>query len=331
MRKFSIYPPLDGYNIPDQVFGVNKDYYASLNLGLTNGHDGYDYICPVGTPIYSKIDGIVRSKYIDTAGAKTIGIITRDCDYDYNGVGCYFMLLYVHLDSFANLDEGDFVKMGDLIGYTGNTGMSQVPHLHLGIYPLSDYSTIIDIHNGFRGAVNPGNYIIDIPKYFRLLGLISQLLDKISTLWKTKTVPDNKYATIGATMPHVEVNTHEVSPKYDWSNPEAARHSVRVICDEEGLSVTKKNILTACIKVESNFDPKAVHYNKGKDGKVWSADWGICQVNDYWNIGPNKPFPSVEYVLDNPEACVRWMVKMFLAGKEKLWASYTNGAYKQYL
>jgi hypothetical protein len=28
-------------------------------------------------------------------------------------------------------------------------------------------------------------------------------------------------------------------------------------------------------------------------------------ANDYYNIGTGKPFPSVSYVLNYPEACVR--------------------------
>jgi hypothetical protein len=120
-------------------------------------------------------------------------------------------------------------------------------------------------------------------------------------------------------------------PVYYWNTPEAARHSVRVICDEEGLTVDMKNILCACVQVESGFNPLAVHYNKDQTGAVWSTDYGISQINDYWNIGPGKPFPSSDYVLQNPEACVRWMCHQFLAGNAHLWSSYQSKEYLKYL
>ena len=109
---------------------------------------------------------------------------------------------------------------------------------------------------------------------------------------------------------------------YDWSDPEKARHSVRVICDEEGLTVAQKNTLCETVKCESGFNPLAKHENKNAKGVITSTDWGICQINDYWHIGPNKSFPSVEYVLNNPEACIRWMCTMWKANKQMLWVCY---------
>lgn len=127
------------------------------------------------------------------------------------------------------------------------------------------------------------------------------------------------------------------APKYLWDNPNDARHSVRVICDEEGLSWDMKNDLSACVDVESgfmNYQPDGTpteFQNLDKVGRVWSTDWGICQVNDWFHIGEGKDFPSVDYVMQNPDACVRWMAKQFLAGNAHLWSSYASGAYKKYL
>lgn len=118
---------------------------------------------------------------------------------------------------------------------------------------------------------------------------------------------------------------------YLWDTPANARHSIRVICDEMGLPYVQKNILTACVEVESGFNPKAIHLNKDGQGHILSTDYGIVQVNDFWWIGATKQFPSTDYVLNNPETCVRWMVKMFLEGKQNMWCSYTSGAYKRYL
>lgn len=122
----------------------------------------------------------------------------------------------------------------------------------------------------------------------------------------------------------------EPTPKYLWDTTANARHSVRVICDEEGLSVPEKNLITAVIAGESGFKNLAKLENK-KEGKVWSTDWGICQINDYFHIGPGKTFPSVKYVLENPDKVVRWMIKQYRAGNLGWWVAYKNGSYKKYL
>jgi hypothetical protein len=125
-----------------------------------------------------------------------------------------------------------------------------------------------------------------------------------------------------------------MNPIYIWSTPKDARHSVRVICDEEGLSVSDKNIICACIQQESGFKIDAV----GPYNKNGTRDFGICQFNDgvnahgqaYW-IGYGATFGSIDEVLENPEKCVRVMIKQFKAGHLNWWASYSSGAYKKWL
>lgn len=114
-------------------------------------------------------------------------------------------------------------------------------------------------------------------------------------------------------------------PKLDFSTPKAAYHSTRVLCDEMGLTLEEKNTICACIFQESRFDNRAIGKNKK------STDWGIVQVNDFWHIGKGKQFPSVEYVVANPETCVRWMINCLIQKNLEMWASYKSGAYKQWL
>lgn len=111
-----------------------------------------------------------------------------------------------------------------------------------------------------------------------------------------------------------------------WNTPQHAFHSTRVVCDEIGLSYPQKNILCACVFQESRFSNKAVGKN------AHSTDWGIVQINDHFNIGVGKPFPSVEYVLEHPEECVRWMARIYKnTGALQPWSSFTSGAYTQWL
>lgn len=118
----------------------------------------------------------------------------------------------------------------------------------------------------------------------------------------------------------------EEPPKYDWDTPVLARHSVRVICDEEGLTLEQKNLITAVISCESGFRVNAINGNK--DG---TTDYGICQYNSYWYIGKGKPIASIDEALNNPEKCVRVMIKQFKKGQLKDWICYRHGLYKKYL
>ena len=67
-------------------------------------------------PVVSMTDGTVRSKGWLELGGWRLGIETEQ--------GAYFY--YAHLDSYAQIEEGDAVKAGDLLGYMGDTGYSTV-------------------------------------------------------------------------------------------------------------------------------------------------------------------------------------------------------------
>ena len=122
-----------------------------------------------------------------------------------------------------------------------------------------------------------------------------------------------------------------VVPKYLWDTPEQARHSVRVICDEQKLSFAEKNLITAVIQAESGFYNTAINKNRNFHNVVTSIDYGICQINTRFHIGEGKTFPSVEYVLQNPDKVVQWMIKMFRAGHLNWWIAFVNGSYKKYM
>ena len=127
----------------------------------------------------------------------------------------------------------------------------------------------------------------------------------------------------------------------DWSDPIQARHNVRALCDLAGMAVADKNVLAAVVEAESGFlnyyisGPKigqpVLNRNLRADGSLSSTDWGICQINDRYHIGPGKDFPSVQYVLENPQAAVEWMIKMYQAGQIDMWCAFTNGSYLRWL
>ncbi len=117
----------------------------------------------------------------------------------------------------------------------------------------------------------------------------------------------------------------------DWSKPSQVYHATRILCDEAGLTVDEKNLICACIYQESQFHNSATNHNKNAQGVTLSTDWGLCQINDHYHIGAHKDFPSVDYVLQNPDKVVQWMISMYKHGLLKQWVSYSSGAYKKWL
>lgn len=83
-------------------------------------HNGVDIAIPTGTKLYTPVEGTVTTaRYSETAGNYII--ITTDDGWSVK---------YMHMDSLS-VSAGDKIKKGDFVGYSGNTGRSTGPHLHL--------------------------------------------------------------------------------------------------------------------------------------------------------------------------------------------------------
>ncbi len=117
--------PLDNVFVT-QYFGKTS---SSRRLYASGTHNGIDFRAPIGTPVKATLSGIIQA----------IGDTDRErgC-YSYgkwvllkhaNGLSS----LYAHL-SVISVKEGDTVVTGDRIGYSGNTGYSTGPHLHLTVF-----------------------------------------------------------------------------------------------------------------------------------------------------------------------------------------------------
>lgn len=111
-------------------------------------HNGVDYSVPVGTAVFATADGTVRS--LQTRG-QTSGL-TLLIDHG-NG----YETVYSHLDKVV-AQPGRKVSRGDIIAFSGNSGLSFAPHLHYEVR--------------YRGtAVDPVNYFfmeLDMPRMSRL-------------------------------------------------------------------------------------------------------------------------------------------------------------------
>ncbi len=93
------------------------------------GHNGLDLAVVAGTPVYASASGTYY----------TGGSTSHDRGYyiviEHNiGNGVSYYSGYQHLSKFnSSLKDGQSVKAGDLIGYSGSTGAGSGTHLHFGI------------------------------------------------------------------------------------------------------------------------------------------------------------------------------------------------------
>jgi murein DD-endopeptidase MepM/ murein hydrolase activator NlpD len=155
MRKFECFLPVT--NPISQRFGESVEFYRKA-IG-TEGHNGIDFACPRGTPVLACHDGIIHSKYTDINGGYNVTLRTLEQDCDYLGKPVYMRTIYCHLQAPSIREVGERVNCGDVLGYSGNTGLSTGPHLHLGLKPCIQPDLIeADPDNGMSGAIDPALY-----------------------------------------------------------------------------------------------------------------------------------------------------------------------------
>lgn len=133
--------PFEGEHPLSQRFGVRPEFYARWGL---KGHNGLDFALPLRTPVLAVADGTVLK-----------------LEYDREGYGIYVKVghawgatLYAHLGQH-NVWLGAPVKAGQVLGLSGNTGVSSGPHLHFGLSPYP-----VERGNGYGGYVNPSWHLV---------------------------------------------------------------------------------------------------------------------------------------------------------------------------
>jgi len=96
-------------------------------------HAGTDLRAPIGTPVLAPADGVVKfTQYNQNSGYGNV--VSLDHNYGFESY-------YAHLLNKPVVKEGQFVRKGDLIAYSGNSGMSTGPHLH---YELKFIGRLLD-------------------------------------------------------------------------------------------------------------------------------------------------------------------------------------------
>jgi murein DD-endopeptidase MepM/ murein hydrolase activator NlpD len=107
-----------------------RSNFDEMRGGGNRRHEALDILAPRGTPVVAAVDGRIAKLFTSAAGGLTI------YQFDPEERFCYY---YAHLDAYASdLNEGETVQRGQIIGYVGTTGNAppDTPHLHFAVFRL---------------------------------------------------------------------------------------------------------------------------------------------------------------------------------------------------
>ncbi|GIV96779.1 MAG: peptidase M23 [Herpetosiphonaceae bacterium] len=132
VRPFNgLYPATARFDHSYPIFeqnGVVLGGPGGEGLGY-DGHNGWDYTMPEGTPIRAAAPGyILFAGTMDNECATPAGVVVIEHEGGYR-------TLYWHLRSIA-VAAGNEVEAGALLGESGATGCATGPHLHFGVQRL---------------------------------------------------------------------------------------------------------------------------------------------------------------------------------------------------
>ncbi len=127
-----------------------------------DGHEGYDWDMPEGTPLFTVADGTVviagpttpgPCPVLNNAIVQGVSVYLEHRVLAPSGEALTLRSRYSHL-SRVDVSVGDIVGAGTRIGLSGNTGCSTAPHLHFEVYrylPSTRRYVTIDPY-GWEGA-----------------------------------------------------------------------------------------------------------------------------------------------------------------------------------
>jgi murein DD-endopeptidase MepM/ murein hydrolase activator NlpD len=171
----------------------NGRYHPVLHI--YRPHFGTDFGAKRGTPVMSVEDGVVIFAGVEGGYGNMVKV-------KHSGG---YVSLYGHLDGFR-VSVGDSVSKGEVIAYSGNTGTSSGPHLHLGIYlnntPI-DPMSVIGEETSSVGSI------------------LDSVVDAVSTkTYETKKIPIAN-ALKNREMINYRLNTSVQT--YDWIDDDSKR------------------------------------------------------------------------------------------------------------
>ena len=187
-----IWPIEPKYKVAEHdKYGIRKNHYV---LFKERQHSGFDITADIGTKVHPISEGVVLLAEFD-------GTTTEGYDAFNDGYGNKVEILnddgrrvvYGHLREFY-VKPGDRVTKDTVIGITGTSGGSRVPHLHLEIRKSNTEET------GLKYTINPLDLLpkIDLNKLYKEFKE-----EPYASLWKI-LVSDNPWGFTKADIPYSE-------------------------------------------------------------------------------------------------------------------------------
>lgn len=151
------------HNVPKEFVDANGTFVTfwgeqlpAAAAGLLDGHEGYDFLMPIGTPLLAVAAGtVVRvtdavmffcpplNRTVDQQKSVLLEHILAD--------GRRVRSAYTHMDRI-DVTAGTVVAPGQQIGVSGNTGCSGTPHLHFVAFLVTPTRQIVIDPYGWSGT-----------------------------------------------------------------------------------------------------------------------------------------------------------------------------------
>ncbi len=116
LRKAFMRNPVDFVRITSRF--TRKRWHPILHKWKS--HKGVDYAGKIGTPVHVTGNGRVIFKGWKRGYGRVVFVQH----------GRKYTTVYAHLSRFGKIHKGSYVKMGQVIGYIGQSGWATGPHLH---------------------------------------------------------------------------------------------------------------------------------------------------------------------------------------------------------
>ncbi len=112
--------------------GLRDTWHGARSEGRK--HEGIDIFARRGTAVTAATEGVVLRVSINRLGGQVVWVLGPGGQRHY----------YAHLERYADIENGQRVRPGTVLGYVGTSGNAAgtPPHLHYGIYEAG-------------GAINP--------------------------------------------------------------------------------------------------------------------------------------------------------------------------------
>lgn len=142
--KLAVHDDTYAYALP---YSAGESFLVSQAFGGAFSHSGaekyaIDWNMPEGTPIRAARPGLIVGTRQDSRAGGPDRRFENDANYILIEHSDRTIANYAHLlPNGVKVQVGQKVQAGEVIGYSGNTGFSSGPHLHLSVFKARDGRT----------------------------------------------------------------------------------------------------------------------------------------------------------------------------------------------